>query len=26
VIFVYAIGAVTATESGKYGKHLFSLF
>jgi hypothetical protein len=26
VIFVYAIGAVTATESGKYGKHLFSVF
>ena len=25
-IFVYAIGAVTATESGKYGKHLLSLF
>jgi hypothetical protein len=26
VLFVYAIGAVTATESGKYGEHLFSIF
>lgn len=26
VIFVYAIGMVTATESGKYGAHLFSIF
>lgn len=26
VIFVYAIAAVTATPSGKYGKHLFSIF
>lgn len=25
-IFVYTIGAVSATESGKYGKHLLGLF
>jgi hypothetical protein len=25
-IFLYAIGAVTATEAGKYGEHLFSIF
>ncbi len=26
VVFVYAIGAVSATPSGKYGKHLLKLF
>jgi hypothetical protein len=26
VVFVYAIGAVSATESGKYGRHLLRLF